>query len=64
MEEVMNIIKFRRKELGIRQEDLAQKLNVSKMTIINLEKGRNVSIEVFFKVIKELGLKINVECIA
>lgn len=64
MEEIIETIKFRRKELKIKQDELAQRLGVSTMTIINLEKGRNVSLSVLFGVLNELGLKLNVEYIA
>ncbi|TFB19624.1 transcriptional regulator [Filobacillus milosensis] len=35
-----NLIKNKRKALSITQEDLSEKLNVSRQTVISLEKGR------------------------
>lgn len=48
-----------RKERGIKQEDLAVALEVSRQTISSLEKGRyNPSIQLAFKIAKFFGLLI------
>ncbi len=48
-----------RKERGIKQEDLASALEVSRQTISSLEKGRyNPSIQLAFKIAKFFGLLI------
>lgn len=48
-----------RKERGIKQEELADALMVSRQTIISLEKGRyNPSIQLAFKLAKYFGLMI------
>lgn len=48
-----------RKELGIKQEDLAAVLEVSRQTIGSLENGRyNPSILLAFKIAKYFGLSI------
>ena len=48
-----------RKERGIKQEELADILEVSRQTIISLEKGRyNPSIQLAFKIARYFDLKI------
>ena len=48
-----------RKALGIKQEDLALELGVSRQTISSLEKGRyNPSILLAFKIARRFGLQI------
>lgn len=48
-----------RKERGIRQEDLARELEVSRQTISSLEKGRyNPSIQLAFKISRFFNLSI------
>ena len=54
-----NRIEELRKEKGIRQEELAMALEVSRQTIGSLENGRyNPSIQLAFKISKFFGLKI------
>jgi len=56
---VKNKIEELRKEKGIRQEELALALEVSRQTIGSLENGRyNPSIQLAFKISKFFGLKI------
>ena len=56
---VKNRIEELRKEKGIRQEELAMALEVSRQTIGSLENGRyNPSIQLAFKISKYFGLKI------
>lgn len=48
-----------RKNKGIKQEDLAAALEVSRQTIISLEKGKyNPSIILAFKIAKYFGMSI------
>ena len=54
-----NRIEELRKERGIKQEELAMALEVSRQTIGSLENGRyNPSIQLAFKISKYFGLKI------
>ena len=51
-----------RKERGIKQEDLARELGVSRQTISSLEKGRyNPSILLAFKIARRFGMQIDHE---
>jgi len=48
-----------RKERGMRQEELALELEVSRQTIISLEKGRyNPSILLAFRIARYFGMSI------
>ena len=48
-----------RKERGIKQEELARELGVSRQTISSLEKGRyNPSILLAFKIARRFGMQI------
>ena len=54
-----NRLEALRREKGIRQEDLAQALNVSRQTIISLEKGKyNPSLALAFRLARYCGLPI------
>ena len=54
-----NRIEFIRKERGIRQEDFAKVLGVSRQTISSLENGRyNPSITLAYKIAKYFGMAI------
>lgn len=54
-----NNLEALRKARGIRQEDLAQALGVSRQTIISLEKGRyNPSLTLAFKLARVFELSI------
>ncbi len=54
-----NRVEELRKERGIKQEELAMALEVSRQTIGSLENGRyNPSIQLAFKISKFFGLKI------
>ena len=54
-----NRIEEIRKEQGIRQEDFAKALGVSRQTISSLERGRyNPSIFLAFKIARYFGLTI------
>jgi len=48
-----------RRQRGIRQEDLAQDLGVSRQTVISLEKGRyNPSLTLAFRLARYFGTSI------
>ena len=54
-----NRLESLRREKGIRQEDLAQALNVSRQTIISLEKGKyNPSLALAFRLARYFALPI------
>lgn len=54
-----NRLEALRREKGVRQEDLAQALNVSRQTIISLEKGKyNPSLALAFKLARYFALPI------
>ena len=54
-----NRIESIRKERGIRQEEFAKALGVSRQTISSLENGRyNPSIQLAFKVARYFGMSI------
>ena len=54
-----NIIEEIRKERGIRQEDFAKSMGVSRQTISSLENGRyNPSITLAYKIAKYFGMTI------
>ena len=48
-----------RRERGVRQEDLAQALGVSRQTVISLEKGKyNPSLALAFRLARYFGMPI------
>jgi putative transcriptional regulator len=52
-------VKELRGEAGLRQEDLARQVGVSRQTIISIENGRyNPSLELAWKLSRALGTKI------
>ncbi|MGN7387560.1 helix-turn-helix transcriptional regulator [Sporosarcina sp. SAFN-015] len=54
-----NVIKELRTSMGWTQDDLAEKLEVSRQTIISLEKGRyNPSLILAFKIAKLFNCRI------
>ena len=54
---MINHLEELRKQRGIRQEDLAQALGVSRQTVISLEKGKyNPSLALAFKLARYFGL--------
>ena len=54
-----NRLEALRKEKGVRQEDLAQALGVSRQTVISLEKGKyNPSLALAFKLARYFGMPI------
>lgn len=62
LEEIGKVIKHQRTVNGIRIEDLANWLSMSKTTVVNLEKGNGkVSTLNLFKALKQLGIRIKVQ---
>ena len=54
-----NLVKELRGEAGLRQEDLARQVGVSRQTIISIENGRyNPSLELAWKLSRTLGTTI------
>lgn len=54
-----NRLEMLRKEKGVRQEDLAQALGVSRQTVISLEKGKyNPSLALAFKLARYFAMPI------
>jgi len=54
-----NKIKVLRKEMGLRQEDMATQLEVSRQTIIAIENDKyNPTLELAMKIAKLLNLKV------
>ena len=55
-----NIIKRLRKDAGLRQEDMAKELGVSRQTIIAIENDKyNPSLELAMKIAKLLNLYVD-----
>ena len=58
--EVRNVVKERRKELGISQVDLAEMSGLSLATIKNIERGEgNPSYETISRLLEVLGMEIS-----
>ena len=56
---MINHLEELRKQRGIRQEDFAQALGVSRQTVISLEKGKyNPSLSLAFKLARYFNLSI------
>ena len=54
-----NIVKQLRKQAGLRQEDLAKQLGVSRQTIIAIENDKyDPTLELAMKIAKQLGLAV------
>ena len=54
-----NIVKQLRKQAGLRQEDLAKLLGVSRQTIIAIENDKyDPTLELAMKIAKQLGLSV------
>ena len=59
VDHVKNRLEELRKQRGIRQEDLAQALGVSRQTVISLEKGKyNPSLALAFRLARYFALPI------
>ena len=62
IEEIGDLIKRRRKALGITQSDAAELAGVAVHTLSNIESGKaNPTIEVLTSVLEVLGLELRVE---
>jgi putative transcriptional regulator len=54
-----NRVEAYRTQLGLTQQELAERVAVSRQTIISLERGRyNPSIELAFRLARQFGVKI------
>ncbi len=51
-----DLIKLLRKREGLTQEQLAEKLNLSRITIQNLESGKNATVDTLLKVLQHFEL--------
>ena len=59
VKDMKNRLEMLRKERGVRQEDLAQVLGVSRQTVISLEKGKyNPSLALAFKLARYFALPV------
>ena len=59
VKDMKNRLEMLRKERGVRQEDLAQALGVSRQTVISLEKGKyNPSLALAFKLARYFALPV------
>ncbi len=54
--ELGSMVKAMRKQRGMSQIQLAKSLDVSRTTIQNLELGKNFTVDVILKVLKEMDL--------
>ncbi len=54
--ELGQLVRALRKQRSLSQTQLAEKLNVSRTTVQNLELGRNANIDTLLKVLKEMDL--------
>ncbi len=55
-----NLVKQLRKQIGLRQEDLAKELGVSRQTIIAIENDKyNPTLELAMKIAKLLNLHVD-----
>lgn len=54
-ENIVTLVKALRKNQGLSQGELAEKLNLSRITISNLELGKNATLDTFLKVFQYLG---------
>ena len=59
VKDMKNRLEMLRKERGVRQEDLAQALGVSRQTVISLEKGKyNPSLALAFRLARYFAVPI------
>jgi transcriptional regulator with XRE-family HTH domain len=54
--ELGDLIKALRKQRGFSQKELAERLNISRTTIQNLELGKNFTVDTILKVMKEMDV--------
>lgn len=53
---IAELVKMLRKKQGLSQEALAEKLNLSRITISNLELGKNATLDTLLKVFQHLEI--------
>ena len=53
------LIRLLRKQEKLTQEELAEKLGLSRMTIKNIESGQNATLETFFKILRHFDVLDN-----
>jgi len=56
LQQLGRAMKQRRINAGLTQQDLAEKAGLKPLTVFSLEHGKNVSLETFIAVLRELGL--------
>lgn len=56
--EIGQLIKINRKQQKLSQQDLADQLKLSRITIQNLESGKNFTIDTFLKVLNHFDLLV------
>lgn len=54
-------VRILRKNAGLTQQDLADKLALSRITVQNLEAGKNFTIDTLLKVLQHFGLLQNLK---
>jgi y4mF family transcriptional regulator len=61
IDELPNIVKGRRKELGIDQETAARLAGVSRKTISEIERGKQtIRLDILLRVLDVLGLRLGI----
>lgn len=61
-ESLIEVLRLRRQRLGLKQEDLAKRLNLSAMGLSYLERGsRGLKLELLELWAKELGLEVEIK---
>jgi transcriptional regulator with XRE-family HTH domain len=58
MKQIGNIVREKRKSIGLSMEKVSQKAGVSYRTILAIEQGRQVTTSTLLVVLKALGLEI------
>jgi transcriptional regulator with XRE-family HTH domain len=61
MERIGNVIREKRKSLGLSMEKVARKADVTYKTVLAIEHGSHVTTSCLFPVIKALGLVIDLK---
>ncbi len=61
IEDIGTLIRQRRKALGITQEQLGEKVGVSKSEISKIENGRGITVSTINKLTKALGVSAEIE---
>lgn len=60
MEEIIEAIKAKRKELKISQKELAAMVGVSSVTIVNMEQNKNVAVKTVIDSCAKLGMRVGI----